>query len=73
MLEFLGTDAGHVVFPQNKCNVGYAFINMTDPQHIIPFYKVDLHTDLTILTIFLNIALYSAFRMHFYVCLACIL
>nr|CAB3460493.1 unnamed protein product [Digitaria exilis] len=25
---------------KNKCNVGYAFINMTDPQHIIPFYKV---------------------------------
>lgn len=24
---------------KNKCNVGYAFINMTDPQHIIPFYK----------------------------------
>ncbi|CAN6345567.1 unnamed protein product, partial [Urochloa humidicola] len=22
---------------KNKCNVGYAFINMTDPQHIIPF------------------------------------
>jgi hypothetical protein len=25
---------------QNKCNVGYAFINMTNPQHIIPFYQV---------------------------------
>ncbi|GKV52559.1 hypothetical protein SLEP1_g59136, partial [Rubroshorea leprosula] len=24
---------------QNKCNVGYAFINMIDPQQIIPFYK----------------------------------
>ncbi|CAM0958839.1 unnamed protein product [Alopecurus aequalis] len=24
---------------KNKCNVGYAFINMTDPQHIIPFFK----------------------------------
>ncbi|KAM0907159.1 hypothetical protein ACQ4PT_016307 [Festuca glaucescens] len=24
---------------KNKCNVGYAFINMTDLQHIIPFYK----------------------------------
>lgn len=24
---------------KNKCNVGYAFINMIDPQHIIPFYK----------------------------------
>lgn len=24
---------------KNKCNVGYAFINMTDPQHIIPFYQ----------------------------------
>ncbi|XP_020261205.1 protein MEI2-like 4 isoform X2 [Asparagus officinalis] len=25
---------------KNKCNVGYAFINMTDPHHIIPFYQV---------------------------------
>ena len=25
---------------QNKCNVGYAFINMTDPSLIIPFYQV---------------------------------
>lgn len=25
---------------QNKCNVGYAFINMVSPSHIIPFYKV---------------------------------
>ncbi|KAJ1279312.1 hypothetical protein BS78_04G145600 [Paspalum vaginatum] len=24
---------------KNKCNVGYAFINMTSPQHIIPFYQ----------------------------------
>ncbi|KAK4791166.1 hypothetical protein SAY86_031579 [Trapa natans] len=24
---------------KNKCNVGYAFINMTDPSQIIPFYK----------------------------------
>lgn len=24
---------------KNKCNVGYAFINMTDPRHIIPFYQ----------------------------------
>ncbi|KAL6865174.1 hypothetical protein ACP4OV_016325 [Aristida adscensionis] len=24
---------------KNRCNVGYAFINMNDPQHIIPFYK----------------------------------
>ncbi|XP_021905539.1 protein MEI2-like 1 isoform X2 [Carica papaya] len=24
---------------KNKCNVGYAFINMTDPQKIIPFHK----------------------------------
>ncbi|XP_020248626.1 protein MEI2-like 4 isoform X1 [Asparagus officinalis] len=24
---------------KNKCNVGYAFINMTDPQHIISFYQ----------------------------------
>lgn len=25
---------------QNKCNVGYAFINMVSPSHIIPFFKV---------------------------------
>lgn len=25
---------------KNKCNVGYAFINMIDPQQIIPFYQV---------------------------------
>ncbi|KAK6241778.1 hypothetical protein SCA6_007167 [Theobroma cacao] len=24
---------------QNKCNVGYAFINMIDPSQIIPFYE----------------------------------
>ncbi|KAL8228786.1 hypothetical protein R6Q57_013686 [Mikania cordata] len=24
---------------KNKCNVGYAFINMLSPQHIIPFYQ----------------------------------
>ncbi|XP_057480868.1 protein MEI2-like 4 isoform X1 [Actinidia eriantha] len=24
---------------KNKCNVGYAFINLIDPQQIIPFYK----------------------------------
>lgn len=24
---------------KNKCNVGYAFINMINPQHIIPFYQ----------------------------------
>ncbi|XP_028765243.1 protein MEI2-like 1 isoform X2 [Neltuma alba] len=24
---------------KNKCNVGYAFINMTDPSQIIPFHK----------------------------------
>ncbi|XP_044508153.1 protein MEI2-like 4 isoform X2 [Mangifera indica] len=24
---------------KNKCNVGYAFINMTDPSQIIPFYQ----------------------------------
>ncbi|KMZ57106.1 Protein MEI2-like 4 [Zostera marina] len=24
---------------KNKCNVGYAFINLIDPQHIIPFHK----------------------------------
>jgi RNA recognition motif 2 len=27
-------------FFQNKCNVGYAFINMINPQHIISFYQV---------------------------------
>lgn len=25
---------------QNKCNVGYAFINMLSPSNIIPFYEV---------------------------------
>lgn len=25
---------------QNKCNVGYAFINMTDPALIVNFYQV---------------------------------
>jgi hypothetical protein len=25
---------------QNKCNVGYAFINMISPVHIISFYQV---------------------------------
>ncbi|XP_021295165.1 protein MEI2-like 5 isoform X1 [Herrania umbratica] len=24
---------------QNKCNVGYAFINMLSPSHIVPFYE----------------------------------
>lgn len=24
---------------KNKCNVGYAFINMLSPSHIIPFYE----------------------------------
>ena len=24
---------------QNKCNVGYAFINFIDPQSIVPFYQ----------------------------------
>lgn len=24
---------------KNKCNVGYAFINMTEPRHIVPFYE----------------------------------
>lgn len=27
-------------FKQNKCNMGYAFINMIDPLQIVPFYKV---------------------------------
>lgn len=30
----------HPMLLQNKCNVGYAFINMTDPGLIIPFYEV---------------------------------
>ena len=30
----------HTFWLQNKCNVGYAFINMTDPSLIIPFYEV---------------------------------
>ncbi|KQJ82362.1 hypothetical protein BRADI_5g08580v3 [Brachypodium distachyon] len=25
---------------KNKCNVGYAFINMITPEHIVPFYKI---------------------------------
>ncbi|PWA40614.1 RNA recognition motif 2, Nucleotide-binding alpha-beta plait domain protein [Artemisia annua] len=25
---------------KNKCNVGYAFINMLSPMHIVPFYEV---------------------------------
>lgn len=25
---------------QNKCNVGYAFINMINPENIVPFFKV---------------------------------
>ncbi|GAU14120.1 hypothetical protein TSUD_169450 [Trifolium subterraneum] len=25
---------------RNKCNVGYAFINMTSPSSIVPFYQV---------------------------------
>lgn len=32
-------NGAHVHF-QNKCNVGYAFINMISPEHIVPFYKV---------------------------------
>ncbi|KAJ0266196.1 Protein MEI2-like 4 [Hirschfeldia incana] len=24
---------------KNKCNVGYAFINLTEPENIVPFYK----------------------------------
>jgi hypothetical protein len=28
---------------QNKCNVGYAFINMIAPSRIVPFYQVGLH------------------------------
>lgn len=29
----------YLSFVQNKCNVGYAFINMTSPTRIVPFYK----------------------------------
>lgn len=29
-----------VYLSQNKCNVGYAFINMVDPHQIVPFFKV---------------------------------
>ena len=25
---------------QNKCNVGYAFINMMEPRKIVPFFQV---------------------------------
>ena len=28
------------LFVQNKCNVGYAFINMVSPLHIPSFYEV---------------------------------
>lgn len=28
------------VFVQNKCNVGYAFINMVSSSHIVSFYQV---------------------------------
>lgn len=34
-----------VVPMQNKCNVGYAFINMISPTHIISFYQVCLILD----------------------------
>lgn len=30
---------------QNKCNVGYAFINMTYPGQIVPFYQVCFFID----------------------------
>lgn len=39
-LESIGTYSDSCVFVQNKCNVGYAFINMLSPSHIIPFYEV---------------------------------
>ncbi|KAK3042495.1 hypothetical protein RJ639_000219, partial [Escallonia herrerae] len=29
----------HVLLSQNKCNMGYAFINMIDPLQIIPFHE----------------------------------
>lgn len=29
-----------LIWLQNKCNVGYAFINMVSPSHIISFYQV---------------------------------
>lgn len=35
-----GPDWHPFLLVQNKCNVGYAFINMLSPSHIIPFYEV---------------------------------
>lgn len=37
---FIVTEIVFLLLVQNKCNVGYAFINMLSPSHIIPFYKV---------------------------------
>ena len=43
---------------QNKCNVGYAFINMSSPSHVVSFYKVlfcNLFADtILVMTTFLN-------------------
>lgn len=36
---FVGLNINNLHF-QNKCNVGYAFINMINPDNIVPFYKV---------------------------------
>lgn len=40
----MGTKESDVGAPlvQNKCNVGYAFINMVSSSHIISFYEVFL-------------------------------
>ncbi|KAM1498691.1 hypothetical protein ACFX1X_021816 [Malus domestica] len=37
-IDFKASDFMSGLFP-NKCNVGYAFINLTDPQMIVPFYQ----------------------------------
>ena len=37
---FVGLITINNIHFQNKCNVGYAFINMINPDNIVPFYKV---------------------------------
>lgn len=37
----LMTNRCYLLWLQNKCNVGYAFINMISPSHIISFYQVE--------------------------------
>lgn len=39
-VSLIGIDCNSFMLVQNKCNVGYAFINMLSPPHIIPFYEV---------------------------------